>query len=258
MLNQNTTFLWLFNRPPPPCVAARLKQQCKLWRWSSRSSCYHKTTGITIPLAAASADHPSFTLITPTRLFPQSTTLRLVGSVSTPAHGFGKILALDEFFSGPSKTPLPNHDGLQETIIYHLSEAMASNLVEVEEEAELTQPQHGLQLYIKSSLQLPVCNGSQTTPVPDHSLISHLKDASSVPAVLLEDADGGARVKVIAGNFGGLASSLPQDQSLMLDVKMRPGSHVEFPLESSFNNLVYVLEVCSSHTLNKGVHIAKF
>lgn len=137
--------------------------------------------------------------------------------------GIGRLLVLDEFFEFPNVNGLlvPDANTLLESLIYYFDEPspleledFSSSILDLESfsEVESFRPRHGIHLYLRSNLlsmnqgqredsQKFENGGSLVMP-----MITHVREASTIRPINLE---GGAGVRVIAGDFSGISTPPP-------------------------------------------------
>jgi redox-sensitive bicupin YhaK (pirin superfamily) len=88
---------------------------------------------------------------------------------------------------------------------------------------------HGIQLWVN-------------LPSVDKMIAPRYQDIGSTRVVLLSSADGGALLRVIAGDVGGHAGpGSTHSPMAMVHATLRPGAEVAIPWQPEFNALVYVL-----------------
>ena len=88
---------------------------------------------------------------------------------------------------------------------------------------------HGVQLWVN-------------LPKADKMIAPRYQDIGSSSVVLLSSADGGALLRVIAGDVGGHAGpGSTHSPMAMVHATVSPGAKVEIPWRGEFNALVYVL-----------------
>lgn len=153
--------------------------------------------------------------------------------------GQGIVLSVEEFFSalaGPSSTPQQGIEGFQgksdpvEVLTYYLDE-------DQEEREDHTEPwgiqqkSHGVRVMFTS--RFPSAEGSPMLPV-----IPHARHAASVPEIFAKNA----RIRVVAGSYGGVTIPPPLSDFLLLDVRIRSGLEAELDLPGQLASMVYLLE----------------
>jgi redox-sensitive bicupin YhaK (pirin superfamily) len=88
---------------------------------------------------------------------------------------------------------------------------------------------HGIQLWVN-------------LPSADKMIAPRYQDIRSSSVVLLSSADGGALIRVIAGEVGGHAGpGSTHSPMAMVHATISPGARVDIPWPEEFNALVYVL-----------------
>eukprot|EP00850_Spirogloea_muscicola_P019532 SM000193S05156 [mRNA] locus=s193:75445:77910:+ [translate_table: standard] len=156
--------------------------------------------------------------------------------------GFGRLLALDEFFVAPSSgaIPLPPPRAPLESLVYYLEDDDAScggggGAWPAEEDddnnphwqAEV-QVRHGVQLYLESALAMDAVVAASASGRPPTGpalggmvAISHVREAGHVPELHLDEL--GCRTSTgSGGDGGGLASSSDPTRAAGHDVQNRP------------------------------------
>jgi len=153
--------------------------------------------------------------------------------------GEGIVLSMEEFFSafaGPSSTPQQGMEGFQgrsdpvEVLTYYLDEDQRARKDEIEP-WEIQQKSHGIRIMFTS--RFSSAEGSPVLPV-----IPHARTAISVPEIIANNA----RIRVVAGNYGGIAVPPPLSDFLLLDVRIRSGMDAELDLPGQLASVVYLLE----------------
>ncbi|MCO5579786.1 hypothetical protein L7F22_033648 [Adiantum nelumboides] len=148
--------------------------------------------------------------------------------------GLGSILTVDEFFEcrrHQHEEPQSPHQA--ESLTYCLEINQENGMEKIEENRCV---KHGIQVQFQS------CKKDIADQFARPS--SYVKDAATVETISLDiDKDkGGAKVRVVAGQYGSVPTSV-QENFVLLDIMMRPGSKAEIPVQASHGLVIYILEI---------------
>lgn len=155
--------------------------------------------------------------------------------------GVGSLLAVDEFFVHPfcqQENSLGPYQA--DRLTYFLEDKLEDD---IDEESGNKSVKHGIQVLFQTrkKVGVDVYAESESMKLLPSSL--HVREAASVETLFLESSniEGGAKVRVVAGQYENVSTSV-QENFVLLDIVMRPGSAAKIPVDPSHGVIVYILE----------------
>eukprot|EP00250_Pteridium_aquilinum_P012316 c20651_g1_i1 orf=91-1014(-) len=209
-------------------------------RWQARRVGSHTSRRLDTKTLCCSTFPSEAAVFTASRL--STSVLRIIGPGSNfITSGLGSLLAVDEFFVHPYHQQQNSVGPYQaKSLTYFLEENLEHDVTEGRESKSV---RHGIEVLFETCKKGGADGYAESKCMNLLPLSAQVREAASVETLFLESGDGkgGAKVRVVAGQYDTVLTSV-QENFVLLDVLMRPGSVAKIPVHPSHGLIIYILE----------------